>query len=192
MGTSVPEIDSVLAPYVEKSYNKYLKDYKKIVYEVGGVYDENKANKYADEKTRREIQQGIQGLEYSLNTISSSRGDHSFTSVSFGIDTSRWARMTVEEILKVRKEGQGKEGHKQTVLFPKLIFLYDSRLHGPGKELEYLFLQSVETSIRRSYPDYLSLEPGTVLGNFYHETGRAISPMGKIIMLTKKKNSPIT
>lgn len=178
MGTTIPEIDTVLAPYVKKSYDKYIEEYRNIVKEVDGVFDEIKADQFAEKKVRRDLQQGFQGLEYSMNTISSSRGDFSFTSAVFGADTSRWAIMVAEEILNVRIGGQGKEGHKQPLLFPKLIFTYDSNLHGPGKELEHLFLKSVKVSTRCSYPDYFSLEPGTPVGENYREYGTKIVPMG--------------
>ena len=82
-----------------------------------------------------------------------------------------------EEILKTRMGGQGRS--KIPVLFPKLIFLHDTELHGPGKELEYLFNLAIDCSRKTQYPDFLSLDAGYT-GEIYHKWGKIISPMGRI------------
>ena len=82
-------------------------------------------------------------------------------------------------MLKVRKNGQGKKGFKKPVLFPKLVFLYDEKLHGPGGELEDVFEAGIECSAKTMYPDWLSLDGGTTIAKMYHKYGQVISPMGK-------------
>ncbi len=47
--------------------------------------------------------------------------------------------MASKTMLEVRKNGQGKKGHKKPVLFPKVVFLYDEKLHGEGGPLEDVF-----------------------------------------------------
>ena len=74
-GTTIPQIDEVMIPYAEKSYNFYLKQYKELVEDVGGEYDEIKADRFAYERTKREAQQQYQHMEHSMNSIASSRGD---------------------------------------------------------------------------------------------------------------------
>ena len=83
-----------------------------------------------------EMEQGFQGWEYKFNSVSSSRGDYPFITVTAGTGRGRFAKMATITMLNVRKKGQGKEGHRKPVLFPKIVFLYDENLHGPGKELE--------------------------------------------------------
>ena len=100
-----------------------------MVKETGGTFDSDKADKFAEERVRREVSQGLQGIELTYNSVSSSRGDFPFLAFTFGHSTSRWARLVASEIMRVRKNGQGKPGHKVPVVFPKLIFLYDSDLH---------------------------------------------------------------
>lgn len=183
-GNTVPEIDDILDEYCIKSYNFYINQYKQIISESNGIYDSVKADKFAEERVRREISQGIQGIELTYNSVSSSRGDFPFLAFTFGHSTSRWAQLVASEILNVRKTGQGKPGHKVPVVFPKLIFLYDSDLHGPGKELEHLFLEAVECTKVAQYPDYLSLDIPTsegdtnYVGEVFHKYGKIISPMG--------------
>ena len=74
-GTTIPQIDEVMIPYAEKSYKFYLKQYKKLVEDVGGTYSEIKADQFAYERTKREAEQQYQHMEHSMNSIASSRGD---------------------------------------------------------------------------------------------------------------------
>ena len=181
-GNTVPEIDDILDEYCEKSYQFYLKQYNEI--REGLDVDPEKADKFAEERVRRELAQGFQSIELTFNSVSSSRGDFPFIAVTFGHRTSRWAALVSSVILQVRKEGQGKPGHKIPVVFPKLIFIYDSELHGPGKELEWLFKEAVECTKIAQYPDYLSLdlpaegESPNYIGEVYHKWGCVVSPMG--------------
>jgi ribonucleoside-triphosphate reductase len=176
-GNTAPNVDEVMAPYCEKSYTYWLGQYKEIISEAAGEIDEERADKYAESRVRREISQGLQGIEHTFNSVSSCRGDYPFITFTFGHSVSRWGRVFAEEILKTRKEGQGKPGSKVPVVFPKLVFLYDSELHGPGKELEYLFDLAVECTKVAQYPDYLSLDAGYI-GDIWKKWGKIISPMG--------------
>ena len=177
-GTTIPQIDEVFSPYAEKSYRFYLNQYHTIVTEAGGKYDEAKADAYAYERVKREAEQQYQHMEHSMNSIASSRGDYAFITFTFGHGTDRWSRLISNVFLDVRRGGQGKEGGKVPVLFPKLVFLYDSELHGAGKELESLFDNAVETAKQCMYPDFLSLDAGYI-GEVYHKWGKIISPMGR-------------
>lgn len=74
-GFTIPEIDRAFAKYAEKSYKFYIEQYKKLVEDVGGIYDEVKADQFAFERTKREASQQYQHMEHSTNSIASSRGD---------------------------------------------------------------------------------------------------------------------
>ncbi len=174
-GFTVPEVDTILAPYAEKTYNKYYQEYLDI---KGDDALEEKAKEYAWKKTRRECEQGYQGIEYKLNSVGSSRGDYPFVTFTFGIDTSRFGRLIAKTILETHQKGQGKEGFKKPTLFPKLVFLYDKNLHGEGKELRENFLAAIECSSKTMYPDYLSLTGEGYVPEMYKKYGRVVSPMG--------------
>lgn len=92
-----------------------------------------------------------------LNTLASSRGDFIFSTLTFGNDENHFANLIAQEILKVRKNGQGEKGKEKPVVFPKLVFLYDEKLHGKGGKLEWLYKKAIECSALAQYPDYLSL-----------------------------------
>ena len=181
-GFTIPRVDTILAPYAEKSYQKYKQEWYN---NFNGNLDEHKeewydsrADEYATNKVRREFEQGFQGWEYKFNTVGSSRGDYPFIAISFGIDTSRWGLMASEVALETRKNGQGKKGFKKPVLFPKLTFLYDENLHGEGKEYEWLFDKAIDCSSKTMYPDYLSLSGNGYIPSMYKKYGKVVSLMG--------------
>lgn len=176
-GFTIPQIDEVFIPYAEKSYQFYLGQYKDLIEDAGGTYDQEKADKWAEGRVKREAEQQYQHMEHSMNSIASSRGDFAFVTFTFGHSANRWAKLISEVFLDVRRGGQGKDGGKIPVLFPKLVFLYDSDLHGEGKELEDLFDKAVTTAKECMYPDFLSLDAGYI-GNTYHKWGKIVSPMG--------------
>ena len=187
-GFTVPEVDKILAPYAEKSYRKYIDEYRKVENDVlsqvdwnGQVKDEGAIN-YATEKVRRDFEQGWQGIEYKLNTVGSSRGDYPFVTMTIGLATDKFGKMASITLLNVHKEGQGKKGFKRPVLFPKIVFLYDENLHGDGSE-KYpsadVFKAGIDCSSKTMYPDWLSLTGEGYIPEMYKKYGRVISPMGK-------------
>lgn len=171
-GFTVPEVDKILEPYAEKTYQKALTKYLNL-----GIGEE-RAIKEADADVAREFEQGFQGWEYKFNTVASSRGDYPFITVTAGIGTGKFARLATIAMLHVRKEGQGKKGCKKPVLFPKIVFLYDENLHGPGKELEEVFEAGVQCSAKTMYPDWLGLTGKGYIASMYKQYGKVISPMG--------------
>ncbi len=171
-GFTIPEVDKILKPYAEKSYQKYIEKYTAL-----GVKDEL-IEKTAFDDVKREFEQGFQGWEYKFNTVASSRGDYPFITVTAGLGTSDFEKMATICMLNVRRCGQGKKDCRKPVLFPKIVFLYDKELHGPGKELEDVFEAGVECSSKSMYPDWLSLSGKGYVSGIYQRYHKVISPMG--------------
>lgn len=93
-GFTVPEIDKILEPYAQKTYDAVVKDCNDFIDEIIEALDKHKflskvanvvkkamkpifdkiIDKRATAKVQREMQQGFQGLEYKFNTVGSSRG----------------------------------------------------------------------------------------------------------------------
>ena len=171
-GFTVPSVDDILEPFAEKSLNNHVEKY------LGLGIEREKAEEVAWKDLEKEMEQGFQGWEYKFNSVSSSRGDYPFITVTAGTGRSRFAKLVTITMLKVRMNGQGKEGHKKPVLFPKIVFLYDENLHGPGKELEDVFEAGIECSRKTMYPDWLSLTGKGYIASMYKQYGKIISPMG--------------
>lgn len=182
LGFTVPEVDKIMGPYAEKSFEKYKKEYLDLMSDVlNPAFAESlidKAEAYAMEKVQREMEQGYQGIEYKLNTVGSSRGDYPFVTFSFGLGTGKFEKMCAKTILNVHREGQGKKGFKRPVLFPKLVFLYDKNIHGEGKECNDVFEAGIQCSASTMYPDWLSMSGEGYISTMYQKYGTAISPMG--------------
>ena len=176
-GFTVPEVDKILGPYAEKSYVKHKEEFLKYA-DPSWTGVEEKAEEYAMNKLRREFDQGWQGIEYKLNTVGSSRGDYPFVTVTMGLGTKRFEKMCNISLLEVHKGGQGKPGNKKPVLFPKIVFLFDENLHGPGKICEDVFEAGIDCSSKTMYPDWLSLTGEGYICEMYKKYGRVISPMG--------------
>jgi len=171
-GFTVPSVDLILEPYAQKSYDKYIEKYRRL-----GI-DDQRAETEALADVTREFEQGFQGWEYKFNTVASSRGDYPFITVTAGTGTGRFAKLATISMLNVRRRGQGKPECKKPVLFPKIVFLYDENLHGPGKELEDVFEAGVRCSAKTMYPDWLSLTGKGYVAGIYKQYGKIISPMG--------------
>lgn len=171
-GFTVPSVDLLLEPFAEKSYEKYYRRY----------IDMGLTARIADREAMKDIQkdfdQGFQGWEYKFNTVASSRGDYPFITMTFGTGTGKFAKIASITMLHVRRKGQGKKSCKKPVLFPKLVFLYDENLHGPGKELEDVFEAGILCSSKSMYPDWLSLTGEGYVAEIYKKYGAIISPMG--------------
>ncbi|MDO4299137.1 MAG: anaerobic ribonucleoside-triphosphate reductase [Lachnospiraceae bacterium] len=176
-GFTVPEVDKVLAPYAKKSFDKYQEEFKKYA-DPSWEGVEERALVYATEKVRRDCDQGWQGIEYKLNTVGSSRGDYPFVTVTLGLGQSDFERMIAISLLDVHRGGQGKPGNRKPVLFPKIVFLYDEKLHGPGGACEDVFEAGIQCSSKTMYPDWLSMTGEGYIASMYKKYGKVISPMG--------------
>ncbi len=149
-GCSADRIDEVLAPYAEKNYQKHLKDAEEWVLP-------EKRKDYAWKKTQKDIYDAMQSLEYEINTLFTSNGQTPFTSLGFGLGTSRFEREIQKAILTIRIKGLGSE--HRTAIFPKLIFTLKRDLNleegTPNYDIKQLAL---ECATKRMYPDVLSYD----------------------------------
>ena len=179
-GFTIPEVDKLLSPYAEKSFNKYKKEYNIIAWELNSDREdiEEKANYYAYSKVERDFEQGFQGIEMKLNTVGSSRGDYPFITMTLGLATDVFGKLASKTFLRVHSKGQGKKGFERPVLFPKLVFLYDENLHGVGCENEDVFEAGIDCSSKTMYPDWLSLTGDGYVAEMYKKYKRVVSPMG--------------
>ena len=171
-GFTVPEVDKILAPYAQKTYERQYDRY------ICMGLSFEKAKEEAMKDVQNDYEQGFQGWEYKFNTVASSRGDYPFITVTTGLGTSELEKMATLACLKTRMGGQGKKECKKPVLFPKIVFLYDENLHGEGKISEDLFHAGVECSKKTMYPDWLSLTGEGYVASMYKKYGRVVSPMG--------------
>ena len=171
-GFTLPEVDKILAPYAQKTYDASYEKYIKM-----GISPEQ-ADIQATKDVEKDFHDGFQGWEYKFNTVASSRGDYPFITVSAGLGQSKFEKMATIVMLNVRRDGQGKKSCKKPVLFPKIVFLFDKNLHGEGKPLEDVYNAGIECSKKAMYPDWLSLTGEGYVASMYKQYGKVVSPMG--------------
>ncbi|MEX2804357.1 anaerobic ribonucleoside-triphosphate reductase [Streptococcus sp. H31] len=149
-GCSADRIDETLAPYAELNYQKHLRDAEAWVLE-------DKRQEYARAKTKKDIYDAMQSLEYEINTLFTSNGQTPFTSLGFGLGTSWFEREIQKAILNIRIKGLGSE--HRTAIFPKLIFTLKRGLNlEPGTPNYDIKELAIECATKRMYPDVLSYD----------------------------------
>lgn len=173
-GFTVPELDITLAPYVRIGLEEYKEYFKGFKYTFKHAED---YEKYVEDHVYNILKHGVENaFDHRLNTINNSNGQTSFTTISFGLDTSKEGRMVSKAILESRIRGIGK--NKITAIFPKLVFTHRQEINGlptsPNYDLKQL---AIDCSMGNMYPDYLSLDSG-YLGEIYDKYKKAIPPMG--------------
>lgn len=150
-GCSFDRADQVLAPFAQKNYKKHLKDARDL------IDDEEKAETFAKKRTKKDIYDAMQSLEYEINTMFSSQGQTPFTSLGFGLGTSWIEKEIQKDILRIRIAGLGKE--HRTAIFPKLLFTIKKGLNlHPGDPNYDVKQLAIECSTKRMYPDVLNYD----------------------------------
>ncbi|OJG71974.1 anaerobic ribonucleoside-triphosphate reductase [Enterococcus phoeniculicola] len=164
-GCSADRTDELLAPFAELNYQKHLKDAQE------WIETPERREEYAKSKTKKDIFDAMQSLEYEINTLFTSNGQTPFTSLGFGLGTSWFEREIQRAILQIRINGLGSE--HRTAIFPKLIFTLKRGINmdktDPNYEIKELAL---ECATKRMYPDILNYDKIVEL------TGSFKVPMG--------------
>lgn len=188
-GQSINGIDRILAPYVRKSYDKYLELTLQEQVEVYGMApDVAKAEEIAWQRTKKEVKDGIQTIQYQINTLMTTNGQAPFVTLFMHFDpTSELAKEAAlidEEILKQRIQGIKNEADVYiTPAFPKLIYVLDEHNVHPHSEYYYLTELAAQCTAKRMYPDYISAKK---MKEIYE--GNVFAPMGCRSFLSPWKN----
>lgn len=164
-GCSADRTDELLAPFAKLNYQKHMKDAER------WIETPEKREAYAKEKTRKDIFDAMQSLEYEINTLFTSNGQTPFTSLGFGLGTNWFEREIQRAILQIRINGLGSE--RRTAIFPKLIFSIKKGINYAPDDPNYDIKQlALECATKRMYPDILNYDKIVEL------TGSFKVPMG--------------
>lgn len=164
-GCSADRTDELLAPFAELNYKKHLKDAEE------WIDSPERQKEYAKAKTKKDIFDAMQSLEYEVNTLFTSNGQTPFTSLGFGLGENWFEREIQKAILQIRINGLGSE--KRTAIFPKLIFTLKKGVNLNPEDPNYDIKQlALECATKRMYPDILNYDKIVEL------TGSFKVPMG--------------
>ena len=179
-GIADDNLDFDLAPYVDISFRKNLKEELTRYLEYNVEHEdidldevENVSMNWpvevlyvkfpkicvnnAIQKTDDDTHQAMEGLIGNLNSLQSRSGNQvPFSSLNFGLDTSNCGRMISKNLIKSQYEGLG-DG--LTAIFPILIFkLMKGYTKNPEDPNYDLYLESIKCLARRFYPNFVRVD----------------------------------
>ncbi len=169
---------SHLAPFVRVSYEKHKKNIKAEGALIGVKYSGEQIEILAEKRLKKEIKDGIQTIQYQINTFSTSNGQAPFLSIFMYIsedqEYEKETAMLIEEFLNLRYLGMKNEvGVLITPAFPKLIYVLDENNIEDDSEYRYLTELAIKTVAKRMMPDFISAKKMKEIHN-----GEVYPPMG--------------
>ena len=152
-----------LAPFVDVSRQKYKSEIKDEFLAIGRDCTDSEINRMAEMRVRREVQRGIQTIQYQIQTLLTTNGQTPFVSVFMYLDevepgqTRDDLALIIAETLKQRYEGIKNEvGVWVSPAFPKLIYVLDEDNMSEDAPYYYLTELAAKCSAKRMVPDYIS------------------------------------
>ena len=181
---------SHLAPFVRYSYEKYYKKYK------DRNLKEADCKKFAEQDTRKEVEDGVQTFNYQVNSMTNTNGQAPFLSVNMYLgETDEYKdelAMIIEEFLKQRILGfKNKKGVYITPAFPKLLYvLEEDNIHEDSKYW-YLTELAAKCTAKRMVPDYISEKVMKELKKNEYGDGECYPCMGCRSFLTPDRTNSL-
>jgi len=152
-----------LAPFVEVSRQAIAKDLAAEC-ALGNVQmDKDVFDKIVEKRVRKEIQKGVQTIQYQVVTLMTTNGQAPFVTVFMYLGEARNEReradlaLIIEEVLNERILGvKNEKGVYITPAFPKLIYVLEEQNINPGAPYWYLTELAAKCTAKRLVPDYIS------------------------------------
>lgn len=174
-----------------KHLGKYLalsrKKYQAMVQDLG--MSENLQKEMVDILLRKELEAGVQTIQYQINTLMTTNGQAPFVTLFLEIEPGHEyeeeVAMIIEEIIKQRHLGIKNEvGVYVTPSFPKLVYVLDeNNIHATSK-YRYITEAAARCTAKRLYPDYISAKE---MRKIYE--GNVFGPMGCRAFLSPWKDA---
>lgn len=116
-----------------------------------------------EKRLLKEIERGVQTIQYQINTIMTTNGQTPFVTVFMYLNevkdeqTKKDLALIIEEVLKQRIQGTKNEtGIYVTPAFPKLIYVLEEDNVHPDSKYYYLTYLAARCTAKRLVPDYIS------------------------------------
>ena len=154
---------SHLAPFVDVSRQKARKEVRQEFEAAGIEISDQKVNEVAEMRVRREIEKGVQTIQYQVITLMTTNGQAPFVTVFMYLNevpegqTRDDLALIIEEMLKQRIQGvKNEKGVFITPAFPKLIYCLEDNNIEEDSPYFYLTKLAAECTAKRMVPDYIS------------------------------------
>ena len=166
-----------LAPYVRVSYEKYLREVAAEGQENDIQYSQSQIEKIARRRTRKEVKDGVQTIQYQINTLATSNGQSPFVSLFMYLEEAgeyeEEMAMIIEEVLSQRLKGiKNEKGVYVSPAFPKLLYVLDENNIHKDSKYRHLTELAARCVSRRLMPDFISAKV------MKENVGHVFPPMG--------------
>lgn len=152
-----------LAPFVQISREKIRQEVLGEIEAMDSHPSQEIIDRIVEMRLRREIQKGVQTIQYQVITLMTTNGQAPFLTVFMYLNEARNPHekkdlaLIVEETLRQRYQGVKNEaGVWITPAFPKLIYVLEEDNIREGTEYFYLTQLAAKCTAKRMVPDYIS------------------------------------
>jgi ribonucleoside-triphosphate reductase len=154
---------SHLAPFVDVSRQKIIKDVAAEMDLAGIELNEDNFNKIVEKRLKEEINRGVQMIQYQIITLMTTNGQAPFVTLFMFLNEVEEGQLRddlaliIEEMLKQRYQGvKNEKGVWTTPAFPKLIYvLSENNIHENSRYFGITEL-AAKCTAKRMVPDYIS------------------------------------
>ena len=152
-----------LAPFVEVSRQVIRKELSEECALAGVEMEASVFDRIVEKRVRKEIQKGVQTIQYQVVTLMTTNGQAPFVTVYMYLGEARSESerrdlaMVIEEVLNERIKGvKNEQGVYVTPAFPKLIYVLEEQNVREGTPYWYLTELAARCTAKRMVPDYIS------------------------------------
>ena len=152
-----------LAPFVQVSREKIRRETLAEIEELGVHPTEEKINDIVEQRLRKEVNRGVQTIQYQVVTLLTTNGQAPFVTVFMYLNEAKNEQekhdlaMIIEETLKQRHKGvKNEKGVWITPAFPKLIYVLEEDNITEDSKYWYLSELAAKCTAKRMVPDYIS------------------------------------
>ena len=152
-----------LAPFVQVSREKIRRETLAEIEELGVHPTEEKINDIVEQRLRKEVNRGVQTIQYQVVTLLTTNGQAPFVTVFMYLNVAKNEQekhdlaMIIEETLKQRHKGvKNEKGVWITPAFPKLIYVLEEDNITEDSKYWYLTELAAKCTAKRMVPDYIS------------------------------------
>lgn len=154
---------SHLVPFIGLSRKKIRKELEDEFKSININVSDEDIDKITEKRLRDEIKDGVQTIQYQINTLMTTNGQTPFVSIFLylnEVDTQQEKddfAILIEEVLKQRIEGvKNEQGVWITPAFPKILYVLEEDNIRPGSKYYYLTELAAKCTAKRMVPDYIS------------------------------------
>ena len=152
-----------LAPFVQVSRDKIKKEVLDEVKMLGSNAGEEVLNEIVEKRLRKEVEKGIQTIQYQVITLMTTNGQAPFLTIYMYLNEAKNESekkdlaLITEEMLRQRIKGvKNEKGVWITPAFPKLIYVLEEDNIREGEPYYYLTELAARCTAKRMVPDYIS------------------------------------